>query len=151
MYWRFRHYVQGIDTRTSNEKAPTSKKQLLFSKYHPNRPCGSCFLCGKSNNYYTHFDSWGNEEKEFITKQLGKAPPHNSCICKAHQIECKRKCSKHGSIPKWATAISQEKTDQAVHQCIHLNCTATSTEVKLITPSFEAIDNLEAGSERLLL
>ena len=41
--------------------------------------------------------------------------------------------------------MSQEKTDQAVHQCIHLNCTATSTEVKLITPSFEAIDNLEAA------
>ena len=79
------------------------------------------------------------------TKQLGKAPPHDSCICKAHQIECKRKYSKHEYTLRWVTAMSQEKTDLAVTWCIHHICTATSTEVKLITPSFVAIDNLEAA------
>ena len=48
------------------------------------------------------------------TKQLGKAPPHDSCICKAHQIECKRKYSKHEYTLRWVTAMSQEKTDLAV-------------------------------------
>ena len=111
--------MSSTNTRTGSEKASTSKKQLVFSKYHPNRPCGSCLLGAKSNNYYTHFDLLGNEEKEFIAKQLGKAPSHDSCICKAHQIEHKHKCSKHGYTPRWVTAMSQEKTDQAVTLCIH--------------------------------
>ena len=122
-------------------------QQPAFSQYHPNGPCRSCFLCGKSSNYYTHFESWSIEEKNFITQHLGSTPPPSSCICQAHQKEAKRNHSKVDYTPKWKklTGEVKEKSDKKVTYCIHPQCSAASTEVKLITPSFEAIDNLEAA------
>lgn len=122
-------------------------QQPVNSKHHPNGPCRSCFLCGMSTKYYNHFESWGKEEKDFITQQLGRAPPPSSCICQAHQKEAKCHHSREGYTPRWKKlpAEVEERTDQVVTYSIHPQCWAASTEVKLITPAFEAIDNLEAA------
>ena len=122
---------------------PTAaKRQLVFSKYHPKRPCSSCTLCGKQDGYYTHFESWAKEEKEFITQHLGNNLSPDSCICKAHKVEAKRYHSQEGYTPKWRGQVTSGK---AVQQCIYPDCSATSTKEKLITPAFQSLENFEAA------
>ena len=88
-------------------------KQPVFSQYHPNGPCRSCFL--NSSNYYTHFESWSIEEKHLITQHLGSTPPPSSCICQAYQKEAKRNHSKLDHTPKWKKLTGEVKEKSGIH------------------------------------
>jgi len=68
----------------------TVKKQLAFLKYHPQRSCSNCILCGTSAIHYTHFGALGRDEKKFIAQHLGKA----------HSAEAKRYHLQEGYNPK---------------------------------------------------
>ena len=64
-----------------NSSTSSAKCQLVFSKYHRSKPCGTCALCGKSDGYYSHFGGWGEGEKAFVVKHLGHELPFDACIC----------------------------------------------------------------------
>jgi len=78
-----------MSTRRKSTGSHTVKKQLVFSKYHPQRSCSNCILCGKSPVHYTHFGALGGDEKEFIAQHLSRTPSPQSCMCKAHSAETK--------------------------------------------------------------
>ena len=48
-------------------------------KYHPNRNCSDCSLCGHAITTVTHFGAWGTAKKQFVIKHLGKELPPSSC------------------------------------------------------------------------
>ena len=111
----------------------------VYSKYHPDRPCTPCILCGKSGVYYTHFAAWQSNEKDFILRHYGRALLSTSCICKADHEEAKRHQSEPMYIPKWKRKTPKLPSDNK--QCIYPNCTVCE---KLITPAFQSIASLEA-------
>ncbi len=121
----------------------TAKKQLVFSKYHPERQCSNCILCGKSSCHYTHFGALGDNEQGFIARHLGTIPSPDSCMCKAHNAEAKRYLLHQGYTLKWKESATGSV--DSIHSCIHPQCLVTNATVKLIAPAFEVIANLEAA------
>ena len=111
------------------------KRQLVFSKCHPGRPCSSCALCGKTDTY---FMNWKPEEKAFVARHYKNELADNICICRADHLEAKRNHSNHNYLPKWK---KQEQVTVTAKCCIYPDC---SVNTKLIAPAFESIDNLEA-------
>ena len=101
----------------------------------PDRECSACVLCGKSNDYYSHYIAWGECEKEFIRKHCKSEPDSSSCI---HQKEAKcshpPKCKSHS---QWITSVAPAEKEQ----CIYPSCQEDS---KLIAPSFASITDIEA-------
>ncbi len=75
-------------------------------KYYPERPCSNCFLCGKSNAYCSHFQSWNQHAQDFVKKYLGPQSPNpDGCICLSHYVEAK--CNHPPSfVPKWKKSAS---------------------------------------------
>ena len=112
-------------------------------RYHPNRECTPCLLCGKSEAYLTHFAAWSASEKAFLTQHCEKEVQADSCICRADHLEVMRHLSDYNYIPKWKRA---RQTDiLGVRQCIHPDCEVTSLEEKLIKPSFQPLHRLKAA------
>ena len=111
------------------------KRQLVFSKCHPSRPCSSCALCGKTDTY---FMNWKPEEKAFVARHYKNELAVNICICRADHLEAKRNHSNHNYLPKWK---KQEQVTVTAKCCIYPDC---SVNTKLIAPAFESIDSLEA-------
>ena len=113
-------------------------KEKRNSKFHPHRPCSECILCGKSNAYYSHYQTWSESEKNFLVKHWGSEPDASSCICIAHYKEAQRA---HPSEyrPKWSTLpLSPVLTPVT---CTYPSCTATP---KLCSPSFASTSELRA-------
>ena len=117
-----------------------AKRHIVFSKYHPSRPCGPCALCGKSEGYYSHFGGWEEGEKSFVAKHLGQELSPDSCVCRGDQKEAKRHKNNPGYIPKWSSPITTPSTSTC-SQCFFPGCTVTE---KLISPSFDSASNIEA-------
>ena len=105
-----------------------------------------CTLCHKSSVLLAKFETLGEKEKEYIIQHYGKALPANSLICKSHYMEAKRKHSDSNHTPKWAQQITTQAQSANTVQvtCVHPQCLDTN---KLITPSFEALDNLKAAMQ----
>ena len=106
----------------------------VYSKYHPDRPCTPCILCGKSGVYYTHFAAWQSNEKDFKLRHYGRALLSTSCICRADHEVAKRHQSEPMYIPKWKRKTPKLPSDNK--QCIYPNCTVCE---KLITPAFSLL------------
>ena len=123
---------------TRKSRVPTSNKQL-HSKYHPQRSCSDCALCGQEITSVTHYEAWSTSEKQFVTEHLGKELPPSSCICKAHHTEAKRHCSNIGYVPKWK---KRTQTVGNVQVCAYPQCFTTNTDHRLIVPSFDSLDNI---------
>ena len=64
-------------------------------------------------------------------------------MCKAHNAEAMRYWSQEGYTPKWKESFTVE--GGTIHSCIQSQCAVTSATVKLVSPAFEEIDNLEAA------
>ena len=60
-----------------------------------------CILCGKTDRYMSQYSNWGELEKAFLVKHLGKTPSDESSICKKHFIEAKRHHNSPDFKPKW--------------------------------------------------
>ncbi len=88
--------------------------------------------------HYTHFGALGGDETKFVARHLGRTPSPDSCMCKAHNAEAKRYWSQEGYTPKWKESATA--TGDNILSCIHPQC-----PVKLVSPAFEEIDNLEAA------
>lgn len=106
----------------------TSSRDKKHSKYHPQRPCSACVLCGKTCPYYTHYEAWADGEKDFLIRHWKGEPEPDSCICVAHQKEAQH-THPPGFSPKW----SKHNTVQQSDTCTYPGCTSTG---KLITPAF---------------
>ncbi len=107
-----------------------------YCKYHPQRPCTKCVLCGKSSTYYSHYDAWSEDEKAFLRKYWDAELDPSSCICAAHQKEAKRP-HPTGYTPKWSKIVTQK--EETMKTCMHPSCSSTE---KLITPSFASFHEL---------
>ena len=126
-----------------NSSSSTGKHLRVFSKYHPSKPCGTCALCGKSDRYYAHFGGWGEGEKSFVMKHLRRELPYDACICRGDQIEAKRHHSNTNYCPKWS---SQQATSTSITtHCFFPHRPITNVIEKLISPSFNSIENIEAA------
>ena len=117
-------------------------------RYHPNRECTPCLLCGKSEAYLTHFAAWSASEKAFLTQHCEKEIQPDSCICRANHLDVMRHLSDCNYIPKWKKARPTDKL--GVRQCggDRSWCSlphATSLEEKLIKPSFQSLHRLKAA------
>ena len=102
----------------------------------------SCTLCGKTNIHQANIlkcQILGESEKEFIVKHYGKELPSDSTMCKAHYVEAERKAS---DTPKWAKQGTAQALDENQITCVYSQC---SDSHKLITPSFEALENLKTA------
>ena len=120
----------------------SKKSNKRYSKYHPDRPCSKCILCGtfKSSAYYSHYVAWGEDEKHFILQHLDFQPDPSSCICIAHLKEAQ--CTHaQGYIPTWRRSLQPVKSSVKIQHCIYPSCSSNS---KLITPSFASSEDLEA-------
>ena len=98
-------------------KVETSAKKVTSSKYHPDRPCNACILCGKLSVHMTHFAALGDKEREFIeqhTTNLDSQP--DSCLCKAHRAEAKRMWANSQYVPKWSSVSPSVGVKQ--NQCV---------------------------------
>ena len=116
----------------------------MFSQYHPNGPCRSCFcMCSKSSNYYTHFESWSIEEKNFITH-------HHPVVAYVKSIRKKQNVNHSivGYTPKWKklTGEVEEKIRQG-SDLLHTSTMLRSQHRSEIDYTFlcEAIDNHETA------
>ena len=103
------------------------------SKYHPQRPCSNCLLCGKTCLVYSHYKAWSDSEKQFLIRHWKGEPEPDSCICVAHQKEAQRA---HPS-PKWSKIVRV----QQLGKCVCPDCTSTS---KLVTPAFAPREEIQA-------
>ena len=117
-------------------------------RYHPNRECTPCLLCGKSVAYLTHFAAWSASEKAFLTQHCEKEIQPDSCICRANHLEVMCHLSDCNYIPKWKKARQTDKL--GVRQCggDRSWCSlphATSLEEKLVKPSFQSLHRLKAA------
>lgn len=124
--------------------ATTSKgTDKRCSKFHPQRGCSECILCGKSSAQYSHYEMWSDAERDFLRTHWGSEPDGSSCICIAHQKEAKR-THPIGYSPKWSkvTTIEQVSTIEDEKQCMHPSCSSTG---KLSTPSFAPVNELKAA------
>ena len=117
-----------------------AKRHIVFSKYHPSRPCGPCALCCKSEGYYSHFGGWEEGEKSFVAKLLRQELSPDSCVCRGDQKEAKCHKNNPGYIPKWSSPRTIPSTTTC-SQCFFPGCTVTE---KLIIPSFHSASNIEA-------
>ena len=117
----------------------------FYSKYHRGCKCSDCALCRQAVSSVTHFETWGTAEQNFIIlcKHLGKELPSSSCICKAHHAEAKRHCTQNGYIPKWKKTTDPVGSAEKILVCSHPCCSTTSTEARLIVPSFESPENIK--------
>ena len=129
--------------RKQNIAAVSTKLRIQdhhHSKYHPNRNCSDCALCGHAITTVTHFGAWGTAEKQFVIKHLGKELPPSSCICKAHHTEAKRHCSKDKYTPKWKKVTQPA---ECILVCSYPQCSATTPDARLIEPSFESPESIK--------
>ncbi len=113
-------------------------EKAKYSKYHPDRPCGECILCGKKNHYYSHYGGWEETEKNYLKKHLGRELSPSSCICITHHKEAKRP-HPPGFSPKWKKCIQPPEQLDKPH-CTYDGCTEDS---KLIVPSFASSEQLK--------
>ena len=108
-----------------------------YSKYHSERPCTNCYLCGKSNLQYSHYGAWGENEKDFLKQHWDDEPAPSACICIAHHKEAKR--SHHpGYIPKWSKKSRNVDNNKS---CVYPFCEAKE---KLIKPSFAPMEEIKS-------
>ena len=121
-----------------------------YSKYHPERPCGECILCGEKNHNYSHYRGWEEHEQEYIKKHFRREPSPSSCICFTHHKEAKH-AQPPGFSPTWKKSVQPLEQLDKPH-CMYQSCT---TDSKLIVPSFASSEQLQAAlhtsSNELLL
>lgn len=112
------------------------------SQHHPDRPCSTCLLCGKSSSsYFTHYGAWTTEEKEFLHRYWDGELEDNMCICVAHQREAKR-VHPPEYTPKLSNKVNVTVTEMDDQVCMYPSCT---TNNKLITASFVPASELKAA------
>lgn len=100
-----------------------------------------CILCGRRARYTSHFRNWGEQEKRFLVQHLGRTPPSYSCVCNKHLLEAQWHHNSATFIPKWKEGASLRVNP--TRKCINPRCTQGQCD-KLINPTFESIDRLEA-------
>ena len=108
------------------------------SKYHPERPCSECVLCGKYSMYYSHYGAWSEGEREYLKQHLSTELAASACICAAHQREARREHSP-GFMPKWKKPAGPSLAEHPTHCCAYPSCTTNS---RLIAPSFASPQQL---------
>lgn len=104
-------------------------------------PADLCLLCCTKPppRSTTFFQTWGEEEREFVKQHLGKTPQPDRLVCKKHLLEAQRYHNKLDFVPKWKGSWKTNHTGK----CTNPNCSEPFSE-KLIAPTFEALEKLEA-------
>lgn len=121
----------------------TITQLLIFNVYNilsldVENHCSVCRLCGTSvkHSYHTHFGTYSNELKAFITKHLDEVPKDSDCICKSHLIEAKRYILKDNYIPKWRN--EPPSTCMTQKRCSHPDCSTPHEKVTTVSFANEA-------------
>lgn len=112
----------------------------VTSQYHRGTFCGPCFICGKEEERYDHFDGLRHEVQQFLVTHSGTYIPGNSCICRSHRREAQRQHLNSGYVPKWK--VNKENLAPQTHYvCVYKECSVTSETDKVIAPSDETLDS----------
>ena len=112
----------------------------VTSQYHRGTFCGPCFICGKEEERYDHFDGLRHEVQQFLVTHSGTYIPGNSCICRSHRREAQRQHLNSGYVPKWK--VNKENLAPQTHYvCVYKECSVTSETGKVIAPSDETLDS----------
>ena len=119
---------------------PESKWPPVSSHYHRGTFCGPCYICGKRQERYDHYDGLSREVQEFLMAHSSLQIPGSSCICRNHRREALHQRLNSGYVPAWKkTEESSTQTDTRV--CMYKECASTSETGKLITPSDETLQS----------
>ena len=119
---------------------PESKWPPVSSPYHRGTFCGPCYICGKRQERYDHYDGLSREVQEFLMAHSSLQIPGSSCICRNHRREALRQRLNSGYVPALKkTEESSTQTDTRV--CMYKECASTSETGKLITPSDETLQS----------
>ena len=120
-----------MHTKDSNQvfhaaMTSTSRRKKSFSLSATEH---ACTLCGKYSVHQVQFQNLRDKERYLL--------PHHR-LCKAHYVEAKRRLSD----PKRTKLDVTPSTEPSPITCAYPQCSDTH---RLITPSFEAADNIKAA------
>ena len=121
----------------SSEKTAAASWPKVTSQYHRERSCAACFLCGKKQARYDHFNGLAEEVRHYIQNYSTSSIPGDSCICRNHRIEAKRNLNNTQHIPTWKERGKENVTGciEAVHcKCTYPECSTTSQNARIIIP-----------------
>ena len=145
------HGTHGTPSKSTTVCTQVNRASKAFegTKHHQN---SSCFLwvpssSGLHNMRLVQLD-WGlfhpEKEKIFVHFHLGVEPSPDSCICKADYTNARCHCSDNEYTPKWKRS-RQANASGVSARCIHPYWVLIGYTTRLITPTLECIDNLEAA------
>ena len=98
------------------------------SSYHKGTHCGPCYICGKEQERYDHFNGLPSDAQMFLQKHMCTTIPGNSCLCRSHRREAQRHRLEPEYIPLWKKG--KENVHEAVNKCAYPECVATSDDKK---------------------
>ena len=107
----------------------------------------SCVLCGDKERQKSRYATWGDIERTYLAKHLGKPLDDSSLVCRRHLLEAKRYGQQDHHIPSWKSVVPDRDLDSSssslppVKMCSNPHC-ENDTYKRLINPMFATNDKL---------